>query len=75
MGGDADSRTLRFRCHSARLESTPPEPIQVDGDPCGIGAIEVTVRPGALQVLAPRDRAGSAPLSDPSTSAVRCSDA
>ena len=34
--GDADSRTLRFRCTSVRLESTPPEPIQVDGDPCGI---------------------------------------
>ncbi len=46
VGGDADSRTLRFRCHSARLESTPPEPIQVDGDPCGIGALEVIVRPG-----------------------------
>jgi diacylglycerol kinase (ATP) len=53
-GGDADSRTLRFRCQRARLESTPPEPIQVDGDPCGTGAIEVSVRPGALQVLVPR---------------------
>ncbi len=53
-GGDARSRTLRFRCHRARLESTPPEPIQVDGDPCGIGAIDVSVRPGALQVLVPR---------------------
>ncbi|MCY7418095.1 MAG: hypothetical protein LH650_06285 [Chloroflexi bacterium] len=53
MGGDADSRTLRFRCRSARLESTPPEPIQVDGDPCGSGAIEVEVRPGALEVLVP----------------------
>ena len=57
-GGDSDSRTLRFRCHSARLESTPPEPIQVDGDPCGTGAIEVTVRPAALHVLAPRGSAG-----------------
>ena len=59
-GGDHTSRTLRFRCHSARLESTPPEPIQVDGDPCGMGALEVTVRPGALEVLVPRDRPGSA---------------
>ena len=58
-GGDSDSRTLRFRCHSARLESTPPEPIQVDGDPCGTGAIEVTVRPAALHVLAPRGSTGS----------------
>ena len=55
VGGDEASRTLRFRCHSARLESTPPEPIQVDGDPCGIGSLEVTVLPGALQVLTPRD--------------------
>jgi diacylglycerol kinase family enzyme len=53
LGGDADSRTLRFRCRSARLEATPPEPIQVDGDPCGSGTIEVEVRPGALQVLVP----------------------
>jgi diacylglycerol kinase (ATP) len=53
IGGDSRSRTLRFRCHSARLESTPPEPIQVDGDPCGTGAIEVVVRPGALHVLVP----------------------
>ena len=52
-GGDADSRTLRFRCTSARLESTPPEPIQVDGDHCGSGAIEVVVRPGALRILVP----------------------
>jgi diacylglycerol kinase (ATP) len=59
-GGDAASRTLRFRCQSARLESTPPEPIQVDGDPCGSGTVEVTVRPGALEVLVPRDRPGVA---------------
>jgi diacylglycerol kinase family enzyme len=58
LGGDHTTRTLRFRCHSARLESTPPEPIQVDGDTCGVGAIEVTVRPGALDVLVPDDRRG-----------------
>ncbi len=52
-GGGPGSRTLRFRCRSARLDSTPPEPIQVDGDPCGSGAIEVTIRPGALRVLVP----------------------
>lgn len=52
-GGGPGSRTLRFRCHSARLDSTPPEPIQVDGDPWGVGALEVIVRPGALQVLVP----------------------
>jgi len=52
-GGGPGSRTLRFRCHSARLDSTPPEPIQVDGDAWGIGAIEATVRPGTLRVLVP----------------------
>lgn len=52
-GGGPGSRTLRFRCHSARLASTPPEPIQVDGDPWGMGAIEATIRPGALRVLVP----------------------
>jgi diacylglycerol kinase family enzyme len=50
-GGGPGSRTLRFRCRSARLDSTPPEPVQVDGDPSGVGALEVTVRPGALRVL------------------------
>lgn len=50
-GGGPGSRTLRFRCRTARLDSTPPEPIQVDGDPSGTGALEVTVRPGALRVL------------------------
>jgi diacylglycerol kinase (ATP) len=55
-GGDSTSRTLRFRCRSARVESVPPEPIQVDGDPCGTGAIEVSVLPGALRVLVPRGR-------------------
>jgi diacylglycerol kinase family enzyme len=52
-GGGPGSRTLRFRCHSARLESTPPEPIQVDGDPWGEGALEATIRAGALRVLVP----------------------
>jgi diacylglycerol kinase family enzyme len=52
-GGGPGSRTLRFRCHSARLDSTPPEPIQVDGDAWGLGALEVVVRPGALRVLVP----------------------
>lgn len=54
-GGGPGSRTLRFRCRSARLASTPAEPIQVDGDPWGVGAIEATVRPGALRVLVAPD--------------------
>jgi diacylglycerol kinase family enzyme len=52
-GGGPGSRTLRFRCRSARLASTPPEPIQVDGDPWGDGALEAVVRPGALVMLVP----------------------
>jgi diacylglycerol kinase family enzyme len=52
-GGGPGSRTLRFRCRSARLASTPPEPVQVDGDPYGPGALDVTIRPGALSVLVP----------------------
>lgn len=52
-GGGPGSRALRFRCRSARLDSTPPEPIQVDGDPWGCGALEATIRPGALRVLVP----------------------
>ena len=52
-GGGSGSRTLRFRCRSARLASTPPEPIQVDGDPWGEGALEAVIRPGALVMLVP----------------------
>lgn len=52
-GGGPGSRTLRFRCRSARLASTPPEPIQVDGDPWGEGALEAVIQPGALVMLVP----------------------
>ncbi len=52
-GGGPGSRTLRFRCTSARLASTPPEPIQVDGDPHGVGSLDITIRPAALSVIVP----------------------
>jgi diacylglycerol kinase family enzyme len=52
-GGGPGSRTLRFRCHTARIASTPPEPIQVDGDPYGFGTLEAAIRPGALHLLVP----------------------
>lgn len=52
-GGGPGSRTLRFRCTSARLASTPPEPIQIDGDPHGVGSLDIQVRPAALSVMVP----------------------
>jgi diacylglycerol kinase family enzyme len=50
-GHDVERRTLRARGTRVRMESTPPEPIQIDGDAYAPGAIEVGIRPGALTVL------------------------
>jgi diacylglycerol kinase family enzyme len=50
-GHDLERRTLRARGTRVRMESTPAEPIQVDGDAYRPGAIEAGIRPGALTVL------------------------
>jgi diacylglycerol kinase family enzyme len=53
LGHGAGGSTIRLRGRSIRLESVPPEPMQVDGDHLGPGALEATVIPGALRVLTP----------------------
>ena len=53
VGANAGAGTLRLRGRRIRLESTPAEPMQVDGDAVGTGALEAVVRPGALLVLVP----------------------
>ncbi len=55
LGYDRKSGTLRLRGRHVRLEALPHEPLQVDGDALGAGALEATIRPGALRVLAPRE--------------------
>lgn len=53
LGHDEGAGTVRLRGRHVRLEAMPHEPLQVDGDALGAGALEATVRPGALRVLVP----------------------
>jgi hypothetical protein len=53
LGHDESAGTIRLRGRHVRLEAMPHEPLQVDGDALGAGALEAVVRPGALRVLVP----------------------
>jgi diacylglycerol kinase family enzyme len=53
LGHDESAGTIRLRGRRVRLEAMPHEPLQVDGDALGAGALEAVVRPGALRVLVP----------------------
>ena len=44
---------LRLRGRVASVAMTPPEPIEIDGDPYAPGGFTASVRPGALRVLLP----------------------
>ncbi len=50
-GSSATGAGLRLTGQSVRVEVAPSEPVEVDGDPFGPGALEARIRPGALQVL------------------------
>ncbi len=47
--GDVTSATVR----RVRIESAVPVPLQIDGDPAGTTPTEISILPGALEVLAP----------------------
>lgn len=51
-GATEDPRVRHYRVRSFRIETDPPMPVNVDGVPLGEGALEVTVQPGALCVMA-----------------------
>jgi diacylglycerol kinase family enzyme len=53
LGHGAGGSTIRLRGRRVRLESVPPEPMQVDGDHLGPGALEAWVHPAALCILQP----------------------
>ncbi len=53
LGGSPSGAAYRTRGRRIRIVAEPPQPRQVDGDGYGAGAIEATVRPGALAVLVP----------------------
>jgi YegS/Rv2252/BmrU family lipid kinase len=50
-----DPRVRYERCRSIRLESTPPLPVQVDGELIGRLPMTFSVAPGALTVIVPPD--------------------
>ncbi|MFN8622294.1 MAG: diacylglycerol kinase family protein [Chloroflexota bacterium] len=58
LGHAPDAGALRLRGRHVRLEAMPHEPLQVDGDPLGPGALEATIRPHALRVLVPAAAGG-----------------
>jgi YegS/Rv2252/BmrU family lipid kinase len=43
----------RVRCREVRIETTPPRPVQLDGEPAGMTPIEATLLPKALTVFIP----------------------
>jgi diacylglycerol kinase (ATP) len=53
LGGGAGSDSLRVRGRAIAVQAEPPQPLQVDGDYLGEGALAATVLPGALRVLVP----------------------
>jgi diacylglycerol kinase family enzyme len=56
LGGSKGSDSLRIRGREFEVTADRPEPLQVDGDHLGWGALGARVLPGALDVLVPRDR-------------------
>lgn len=54
LGGSPSGAAYRTRGRRIRIAAEPAQPRQVDGDEYGAGAIEATVRPGALTVLVPQ---------------------
>ena len=57
LGGDSWSSSLRLRGREIRLSTAEPEPLEVDGDYVGEGGLTATVRPSAIQILLPTERA------------------
>ena len=45
-----------FQTPSVKIEASPPIPVQLDGDEWGTTPLEISILPGALDVLAPPDR-------------------
>lgn len=54
LGRSPSGDAFRARARRIRIRARPDQPRQVDGDGCGPGALEVIVRPAALDVLVPR---------------------
>ncbi len=51
IGRSRTGRSLRMLGASVRVETTPAQPLEIDGDPVGAGSLEATSLPAALQVI------------------------
>jgi len=56
VGQHIEYREVEYRrARTIRIDSDPPVPVQLDGDPVATTPLEVTVVPQALRVVLPRD--------------------
>ena len=53
LGGSPSGQAFRARGRRIRVVADPAQPRQIDGDGFGSGGLEVSIRPGALDVLVP----------------------
>ena len=52
-GTSASGAAIRLTGSHVRVEVTPAQPTEIDGDPYRAGSLEAWIRPGALSVLVP----------------------
>ncbi len=55
LGTSADGRSVRLRGRRIAVEPEADMPLEIDGDPAGLGALEAVIRPRAMQLLVPAD--------------------
>jgi YegS/Rv2252/BmrU family lipid kinase len=51
--GDSHGRIAYARGRSVSVETDPPRPVQLDGEPAGTTPVQAEVMPGAIRVLVP----------------------
>jgi diacylglycerol kinase family enzyme len=56
-----------FSTPSLTITTRPPQPILIDGEPCGEGVLHVECIPEAIRVLVPRAAAIDPPVDEPAT--------
>ena len=54
-----------FSAPSLTITTRPPQPILIDGEPCGEGQLHVECIPKAIRVLVPRTAAIDPPVDEP----------
>ena len=60
IGRSATGRSLRLRGAEVLVETSPAQPLEVDGDVVGVGSLRAACLPSALRIVVPRARLGHA---------------